>query len=540
MTPAITPSSVFNEIALCLSGGGYRAAAFHLGTLDMLDELGLLSSVNRFSTVSGGTIIGMTYAVSVVGKNSFGSFYKNFYSTLKDINVIQDALDNLYTNVSPSGTNDLSLIRSAAQVYSKNLFQQKQFNLLLSNVGTPFKELIFNATEFRIGNSFRFRASSDANARIGNNNFRVEKPVAEQIHLSDIVASSSCFPGAFEPIRFPDDFYWNDTLDEIRAKLKSGFVDDKGNPVSVPLMDGGIYDNQGLSSMLLADDIKHPEIDLFIISDTNQRDDDVLNFPVKERKGYISLNTLWWMGLALLILSLISAIAVTVQFIRKWGETNFSLFDFIFRHPYESFFVYLIPIFLAVAVVIIFAWVYRIGSLKQKVEIAGEEFELWQYVRRLTLPDLLNLLESRMSSLLALTGQVFMKRIRQLILTSVMATPERRNRVAFNILYDMLLSHPRIKAKDPDLEPSDGLKAVADRAEKMETTLWFANESDLKNLIVCGQATVCFSILRFLLDHHDAAIKDPKSPFHALFVLAKDRWMKMKQNPDCFLERPRP
>ena len=32
----------FGDIALCLSGGGYRAATFALGTLDMLDELDLL------------------------------------------------------------------------------------------------------------------------------------------------------------------------------------------------------------------------------------------------------------------------------------------------------------------------------------------------------------------------------------------------------------------------------------------------------------------------------------------------------------------
>src|SRR5262245_41108238 len=44
-------------IALCLSGGGYRAAIFHLGALRRLNELGILSHVDTISAVSGGSIL---------------------------------------------------------------------------------------------------------------------------------------------------------------------------------------------------------------------------------------------------------------------------------------------------------------------------------------------------------------------------------------------------------------------------------------------------------------------------------------------------
>ena len=40
--------------ALCLSGGGYRAALFHLGALRRLNELGVLAQVDTFTSVSGG------------------------------------------------------------------------------------------------------------------------------------------------------------------------------------------------------------------------------------------------------------------------------------------------------------------------------------------------------------------------------------------------------------------------------------------------------------------------------------------------------
>src|SRR5215470_16369132 len=44
-------------IALCLSGGGYRAMLFHLGSLWRLNEAGLLLKLDRISSVSGGSIV---------------------------------------------------------------------------------------------------------------------------------------------------------------------------------------------------------------------------------------------------------------------------------------------------------------------------------------------------------------------------------------------------------------------------------------------------------------------------------------------------
>jgi len=43
-------------IALCLSGGGYRAMLFHLGALKRLNELDYLPKLDQVSSVSGGSI----------------------------------------------------------------------------------------------------------------------------------------------------------------------------------------------------------------------------------------------------------------------------------------------------------------------------------------------------------------------------------------------------------------------------------------------------------------------------------------------------
>jgi NTE family protein len=48
-------------LGLALSGGGFRAAAFHLGVLKRLNELALLGKIDFVSTVSGGSIAGAAW-----------------------------------------------------------------------------------------------------------------------------------------------------------------------------------------------------------------------------------------------------------------------------------------------------------------------------------------------------------------------------------------------------------------------------------------------------------------------------------------------
>jgi NTE family protein len=52
-----TPEHKRQGIGLCLSGGGFRAALFHLGGLRRLNELNLLGQIATISSVSGGSIV---------------------------------------------------------------------------------------------------------------------------------------------------------------------------------------------------------------------------------------------------------------------------------------------------------------------------------------------------------------------------------------------------------------------------------------------------------------------------------------------------
>src|SRR6185369_4146934 len=52
------------RLGLALSGGGFRAAAFHLGVMQKLESLGLLYKIDVLSCVSGGSIAGAVLALN--------------------------------------------------------------------------------------------------------------------------------------------------------------------------------------------------------------------------------------------------------------------------------------------------------------------------------------------------------------------------------------------------------------------------------------------------------------------------------------------
>lgn len=274
------------NIALSLSGGGYRASAFHLGAMQMLHELGLLKNVKMLSTASGGTITAVAYAHSK-GKVEFPVFFTSFREFLLNVNVVRHTIEAAHA-ISENGNNagkkeKISFIKIAAGLYEKHIFNDEGPTLgdLYGAIDKgDFTDLIFNTTEFKNGLGFRFRISKRPRVIIGNDDYRVKNPKtsAKHIRLSDIIAASSCFPGVFEPFNFPKDFA---NAGEIEKCLGVGFKGENGSYGSLPLMDGGIYDNQGIKSiMMAAEDYKKmlPEdrIDLIILSDSDARNNNVL------------------------------------------------------------------------------------------------------------------------------------------------------------------------------------------------------------------------------------------------------------------------
>ena len=71
--------STTNKLGLSLSGGGYRATGFHLGTLKKLQEMNILPEVDVLSTISGGSITGAYYCLN---KDNYPDFEKKLYLIL--------------------------------------------------------------------------------------------------------------------------------------------------------------------------------------------------------------------------------------------------------------------------------------------------------------------------------------------------------------------------------------------------------------------------------------------------------------------------
>lgn len=77
---------------MALSGGGYRAAAYHIGTLRALHKLGVLDKVDVISSVSGGSITAASYALH---EGNYERFEKEFSKKIR-IGVLHLALINLF------------------------------------------------------------------------------------------------------------------------------------------------------------------------------------------------------------------------------------------------------------------------------------------------------------------------------------------------------------------------------------------------------------------------------------------------------------
>lgn len=72
------------KIGLALSGGGYRAAAYHIGTLRALDRLGILDNIDVISSVSGGSITSAYYALN---KDNYTNFENSFIEKLQKVRM---------------------------------------------------------------------------------------------------------------------------------------------------------------------------------------------------------------------------------------------------------------------------------------------------------------------------------------------------------------------------------------------------------------------------------------------------------------------
>jgi predicted acylesterase/phospholipase RssA len=231
------PTGGLGKIALALSGGGFRAAAFHLGTMKALRDVKLIDDVRLLSTASGGSILGGLWVTSIAAGQGFGVFEAKA-TELLERNIVKEALNRLH-----DGERRPSLIQRAAEVYDGIYGGQRLGQLAANpNVARQLQHVVVNATHFSLGYGFRFTFPPRPRSYFGNKVVRLgarQNDAWADVRLADAVAASSCFPAGFEPLHFPGDFAWSGPAPSVTAQgIGSRTTED-----SVPLMDGGIYDN---------------------------------------------------------------------------------------------------------------------------------------------------------------------------------------------------------------------------------------------------------------------------------------------------------
>ncbi|MCZ8214935.1 MAG: patatin-like phospholipase family protein, partial [Cyclobacteriaceae bacterium] len=208
MNPTI-PKNPLSKIALSCSGGGYRAASFHLGAMAYLNKLKfqgkpLLENVKLISTVSGGTITGAVYALMKQDGKSFEEIYKFLLTNLRHLDLVKAGIEKLDPAKALNNPyKRKNLINAFAELYDQHFTSGATFEKF-NHMRSHLDAVVFNSTEFNNGINFRFRNKDTG--FFGNHEIRIEPAAAQEVKVADAVAASACFPGGFEPMIWPHDF----------------------------------------------------------------------------------------------------------------------------------------------------------------------------------------------------------------------------------------------------------------------------------------------------------------------------------------------
>jgi NTE family protein len=254
---AAKPDAPEKSIALCLSGGGYRAMLFHTGVLWRLQELGYLNTtqsaphaadlgpLGRVSSVSGGSITAGLLALKWDACRTadpspnarVAAFVQEVALPIRsfaNVNVaglsLAGALGVIGAILTPGRTvNDY-----VTSKYRKHLYRDATLDQI-----TAVPRFVINASNLQSGALWRFTKSYAADWRVGL------MPDTRLIGLAQAVSASSAFPPPLSPARltFKDNDYKPGSGGSGEHNLQRPPFTTR--PM---LSDGGVYDNLGLET----------------------------------------------------------------------------------------------------------------------------------------------------------------------------------------------------------------------------------------------------------------------------------------------------
>jgi NTE family protein len=234
---AVAQRSRREGTALCLSGGGYRAALFHLGALLRLHELGALHDIRQLSSVSGGSIASAWLLTRFLKQEKDFStwchgidFKADVVETFRDV-AARDlrtlpVLLTLPFNWAMPGPRVRMLQRSYREIFGElpiaQLPKQPQF--------------VFCATDITFGVNWVF-----SRERVGD--YLAGYLKNHRATLAEAVAASSSFPPIFGPVQLR-----TSAADFRRGSYRGPDADALRRQVQ--LSDGGVYDNLAMEPTL--------------------------------------------------------------------------------------------------------------------------------------------------------------------------------------------------------------------------------------------------------------------------------------------------
>ena len=324
--------------------------------------------------------------------------------------------------------------------------------------------------------------------------------------------------GGFEPLIWPQDFVY-----EGAAALKS--YNEELKPVG--LMDGGIYDNQGIDSVLMykknngdpyfdlviISDVSSPYMDAYKPAEDNPKEG-IRKLTVREFSGKVKR---WDTLINLLFIILIILFGLLPL---SWGYSGRAVTTI-------SLGISIGLLFLFISKNLLVAWL-KFAAISTYKKIIGKIPLFYvQKLSRLKIEELSirrvePLLADRMNSLITLVMDVFLKVVRRLNYTKIYENDNYQYRRMSNLIRELtqvdfeqregrvntsiasgLTSIPQsVLIGTYDTVVGDKIKAVAETASGFGTTLWFTEEQTLNdmldNLVAAGQFTMCYNMLEYL------------------------------------------
>lgn len=290
------------KLGLALSGGGFRAALFHLGALARLAEVDLLRKVDVISTVSGGSIVGAYYYLKVKEllehKRTDGlppcpdayvrivkEIERDFLAVVQK-NLRTRALWNPYKNARMLLSDDYSRSDRMSELYSKYLYlplwrrmerndsiqhiplheikilpDGNSANVEEYNRRADFKipVLIINATTLNTGHSWRFTSSwvgepPRSKAPSVDTNVVLEKLRFDRTRRAN---RQDAGQETKRDRKLKDDLWLGDAVAASACvpgifapmPIHDLYWNSDGKEIVVELVDGGVFDNQGTDAL---------------------------------------------------------------------------------------------------------------------------------------------------------------------------------------------------------------------------------------------------------------------------------------------------